>query len=331
LNAGQTLYYVDDGEKIIEKAKKFYFNNKRGISDKSKFFEDIVKLERDIDEKNYFSPMDFEKVLLEHPCFLGYIALGDDIFNYKKFNFSSLKSLSESITSFCIGERSFSDEYIWRLNDFKNVIHQNMHGDLYASQYKVFGKSSLEENLFGEEEENLDISAKVLGSGVGAYQDWSQFLVASLKYAEYLGKEKMSEIVNWEDVLEKAGGGVGTATSEAEFGSGFSDYNLKFLLEHPVLEEGKKIEQFPLSIHSFRDSSFYPYFSNGKLFYLREDDDGGILMETLSKVFGNKKFSKVLEYSENDLPHLLTGTYKYFARDRSIMYKIMNRFNESHK
>ena len=54
-------------------------------------------------------------------------------------------------------------------------------------------------------------------------------------------------------------------------------------------------------------------------------------MENLSNVYKDKKFCKVLEYSEKDLPHILTATYKYFARDRSKMHKIMKLFNESHK
>jgi len=322
--------YIEGSEKMFDNVRNFYFDKDRGISEKSKVFEDIVKLERDIDEKNYFSPMDFEKALLNHPCFLSYIILENEIFDYKKFNFSSLRSLSEAITSFCIGERSFSDQYVWRLNGFKNCIMKNSHGDLFAGQDNVSGNISLEKTLF-DDEEIFNVFSDVRGSGISAYQDWSAFLVASLKYAEYIGKEKMREIVNWKEVLEEAGGGVGTNAAEAEFGTDFSDFDLNFLMKHSIFQDGIKLESFPLHLYSQGEIRSYPYFSEGKLLYLIEDERGEILMENLSNVYKDKKFYKGLEYSEKDLPHILTATYKYFARDRSKMYKIMNRFNEFHK
>lgn len=321
--------YFEGSENLFNDIRSFYFDGGRGISEKSKVFEDIVQLERDIDKENYFSPVDFEKVLFEHPCFLSYVILGDEIYNYKKLNFPNLRSLSESITSFCVGERGFSEEYIWRLNNFKNCISRNTHGDLFASQTDVSGKSSLEKTLFGDEE-ILDISSDVRGAGISAYQDWSSFLLGSLKYAECLGKEKMREIVNWEKVLEEAGGGVGNNSAEA-FGMGSSDYGLQFLMDSPIFQENIKLERFPLSICSQGNTCSYPYFFEGKLIYLIEYDKGDILMENLSNVYKDKKFYKVLEYSEKDLPHILTATYKYFARDRSKMHKIMKLFNESHK
>ena len=321
--------YFEGSENMFNNIRGFYFNKDRGISEKSKVFEGIIKLERDIDEKNYFSPTDFEKVLLEHPYFLSYIILGDEMFDYKKFNFPSLRSLSESITSFCIGERSFSDEYIWRFNNFKNRISRNTHGDLFVGQYNISGKSSLENTLFGNEE-IFDISSDVRGVGISAYQDWSSFLVGSLKYAECLGKEKMREITGWKEVLEEAGGGIGNNSAEA-FGMGSSDYELKFLMDAPIFQENIKLERYPLYVCSQGLTCSYPYFKGGKLLYLIEDERGEILMENLSNVYKDKKFYEALEYSEEDLPDILTATYKYFARDRSRMHKIMELFNESHK
>jgi hypothetical protein len=321
--------YIECLDDTFENIRSFYFNKNRRISEKSKVFENILLLQRDIEDENYFPFSDFEKVLLNHPCFLAYVILEDEIFDYKKFKFPSIKSLSEAVTSFCIGERVFGNEYVWRLNGFKNKISQNTHGDLYVNQSNVSGKISLEKNLF-EDEEIFETYANVFVSGISAFQEWSQFLIASLKYAKYLGKEKMREIVNWKDVLEDVGGGVGTNTAEAEFGTDFSKYHLESLMNYPVLQNGIKIEQFPLHIYFDTNHCFYPFFDKGKLFYLIEKESGDILMENFSNVDNDKKFSKVLEYSKEDLPHILTAAYKYFARDRSKMYKIMDYFNSKH-
>lgn len=317
--------YFDGVDEIFAGIRKYYFDNKRGISEKSKFFEDILLLENEFAEEDYFPATDFEKNLIKHPFYLSYIVLGEEIFDYKKFNFPNLRSLGSAITSFCIGERIFGDEYTWRTGNLKNNISKNIHGDLFAGQRNVFGKFSLENTLFGKEE-NFDVYSEVKYSGVSAYQDWSEFLVATLKYAEYLGKEKIREIVEWEEVLEESGGGVGTAATEA-FGTDFSKSDLEFLMSFPVIQDGKKLEQYPLHLYSQTHNSYYPYFSEGKLFYLSENESGKISFE----VYKNKAFSKVLEYSEGDLSPILTATYKFFARDRSKMYKIMDWFNEKYK
>ena len=73
-------HYFEGSENLFNDIRSFYFGGGRRISEKSKVFEDIVQLEIDINKENYFSPVDFEKVLSEHPCFLSYVILGDEIF-----------------------------------------------------------------------------------------------------------------------------------------------------------------------------------------------------------------------------------------------------------
>jgi len=106
---------------------------------------------------------------------------------------------------------------------------------------------------------------------------------------------------------------------------------LNFLMDTPVFQKGMMLKQFPLSIYSQFKNSYYPFFENGKLFYLMENESGNISMESLSHVYEDKRFSKILEYNEEDLPHILIASYKYFARDRSKMYRIMDYFNLKHK
>ena len=68
---------------------------------------------------------------------------------------------------------------------------------------------------------------------------------------------------------------------------------------------------------------YYPYVCNGNLVYLRESEKGDITFN--SKVMEGK-YKKVAEFYPEDLPDLLRGTYKYFARDRGDMHTIMNMF-----
>ena len=203
-----------------------------------------------------------------------------------------------------------------------------MHGDLYAYQTNVFGKSRIENTLFGEIEVFETYKENESVRGISAYQDWSEFLLATLKYAQFLGKKEIPEIKNWKDFLESLGGGRGTATSEAMFGTNFSEWELEMLTETPVLNDKiEKLESFPLRVYSGHDSVSYPYISENKLFYLKENESGNISLEKFSHIYKNKRFSKVLEYSEEDLIPLLSAIYKYFARDRSKMAKILNYFN----
>lgn len=331
--------YFENCEKFFDKERELFFNQNRKISEKSETSRKIVELENEFQkDRSYMSPEKFEKLLIKYPSFLGKIVLEEEIFNYEKYHFSNQRSLEESITSFCIGEREvFShcmDEYVWRTKDFKNSISRNIHGDLYAIQKDVSGKSRIEKTLFGDNAEIFDTIKEMefgSGTGISAYQDWSQFLVSLLKYSEYLGKRDLNEIVNWKETLKKAGGGSGTATAEAMFGSGINDFQIEMLMEVPVLNDKiEKLENFPLSVYS-KDGSSLPYVENDKMFYLRENKNGKISLEKFSHIYKNKKFSIALEYCEEDLTYALTATYKYFARDRSLLPKIMDYFNKEDK
>ena len=329
--------YFENCEKFFEKEKLIYLDENRKISEKSESAKRIFELENEFQkDRSYMMPEEFGELLIKYPNFLGKIVLGDEIYNYEKYGFSSQKSLEESLTSFCISEQHLLgrnwDNYIWRTKNMKNEISKNVHGDLYASQFDVSGKNRIERTLFGDIK--VFDTIKEIGyegrTGISAYQDWSQFLVSLLKYAEYLGKKEMSEIVNWRKVLEEIGGGSGTATAEA-FGGTYENYQLKSLMETPVLSDKiEKIENFPLRVYS-QDGSSLTYIENSKLFYLKENEKGNISLEKFSHIYKDKKFSKVLEYSEEDLIPLLSANYKYFARDRSKMTKILNYFNKEKK
>jgi len=323
--------YFENCEEFFNKEKDLFLNPNRKISSQSETSRKILELEKEFNGNYFWDPDEFGKLLIKYPAFLGKIVLGEEIHNYEKFGFSSQKSLEESISAFCIGEQEifyFSrTKDFWRTGNLKKGISLNSHGDLYAYQINVFGKSRIENTLFGDVEVFEIYKEDAESSGISAHQDWSEFLLAALKYAQFLGKKEIPEIKNWKDFLESLGGGRGTATSEAMSETNFSEGELGMLMETPILRDNIKLEGFPLAIYSKFNSFSYPYISENKLFYLIENESGNISLEKFSHIYKDKNFSKVLEYSEEDLIPILSATYKYFARDRSKMTKILDYFN----
>jgi hypothetical protein len=323
----------DDSDKIIEELKQFIkahpgSNEENELqNDLSLFFYEIDEPEREDGKEDYYNSLKFEHFAGKHPSFLASYALGRDVLRYREFEFPSRRRLDEAVAAFCLGERQvfglMHDNWVWRNmpRNLKNEISLNMHGDLYASQCDVSGNEH--NGLFPEIvlfESMKDAEKK----SVFAHQDWSQFLTCALKYAQYLGKEKMPEIVNWREVLESIGGGVGTNTAEA-FGGTASEWEIDMLMETPLLEQGKSPSTFPLALHS-RESSSIAYLSDGMLAYVREDEHGKPLAEFKGTRIEDRKFSRFIEYDSSDLPQVLKASYKYFARDRSILPKIMEKF-----
>lgn len=315
-----------EGAQMIKKAHKEIHNSQ---GEQREIFKNLLDFRALLDEEDWF-PAISETFFLQCPSYLGYLVLERDLLKFADFGFPTRRSLEESITSFCIGERhlfsSIRDCDIWRRDNYKFEISLNIHGDLYASQKDVSGKDIKQKGLFGKIEEFDAIKKDVQGTAIFAYQDWSQFLMASLLYAKEIKKEKIPEIVNWRKTLEKAGGGRGTNTAECEFGRGNLGFDFLFNLE--ILKENKAPSVMPLEIYS-RNINFLPILKNGNLVYLQESKEGSIKIYPDIPFFKEKQFRQCLEYTKADLPKVLIATYKYFARDRSLLPKIMDKFNKN--
>src|SRR3989338_503934 len=315
---------------LVNLARTNFLNTDKRISERSEMFRDIVEFDLGLDEENFGAPSNMrEELTLKHPSLLAYLILGEKVFDFEKLGFPTRRSLEKSIASFCIGERlwSFGDkEWIWRRGDFRYEISQNVHGDLYAHQIDVSGKDYIEKTLLGDWNifDTLKLHNRAF-QGIFAYQDWSQFLVASLKYAEAIGKSKMPEIAQWKEVLNKVGA-VGTATAECEFGGSGGDFSTEILFDNDIIIEGKGSEKFTLCVYGDGNNDFVPYVNNGNLCYLFKDKEGEIELQDHGRFFENGRYKKVLEYAPEDLPEVLKATYRFFARDRSMLPKIMNKF-----
>lgn len=313
----------------------------RVMQEHTEMFRNINAFYQEFDTEPFEGGFEhFESLLVKYPDFLGYLALQNDLpEKYSQFGFPTRKSLAEAVTSFCIGEteliRNWGNEIAWRNRNFKNVIFLNEHGDLYAGQIDVSGKDEFIQTLFGPV--NVFDTMKQIPErkAVHAYQDWSQFLIATLKYAQQIGMADMPEITRWREHLEKFGGGVGTNTAEAMFGSGGLERTMieNEMQEAEITTCGVKIKEskkWPLTISS-RESTFFPYLRR-KLIYLKEIKDGkekqkGFkIPEFEGTTLADSRFEKTLQYDETDLPLILGATYKFFARDRTLLPVIMNIF-----
>ncbi len=301
------------------------------ISERTQLYADINSLDVEIKEEGgeFYNK---EEKLMNNPSLLAFAVLGEEVLGFQKFGFPSRRSLEESITSFCIGERHLlymDSDYIWRNGKFKNTISNSNHGDLYFGQVDISGKDAKVQTLFGFEEE-FDAFKKTENSikNANAHHDcWGNFLAATLKYAEAIGKIDIPEIKNWKETLSNTGS-VPTFTAEAEFGESGHEVLLSMLKDSQIMREGEMVKTFPLYIPSSGNTDYYPYYSkDGKLFYLTEEEKGEIKMPVEAESrFAGLRLSKYIEYSQEDLPHLLKGTYRMFARDRRLLPKIMREF-----
>lgn len=325
--------YSKKGKAILTQARRQFFSSDRKISEASEAYRDVLELEQALEEGDFILH-EFENLLMQHPSFLGLLILGQGIFNPEQSDFPSAKTLSQAITSFCIGEKRNSLAYIpntftWRNGDYKNELTNGWHGDLWFHQTDVSGQETTEQGLFGkictfDTIKNASENRK----GINAhYGFWPAFLITSLKYAQAIGRPKIPEIVNWREVLQKIGA-VGTATAEAEFGGGDHRLTLMMLDEEGIInaDTKEKSERFPLFIKCDSGTEYYPCVLDRKLQYLKKDDSGEIDLSFIGGIFEGKRFSPHIVYDEPDLPQLLAGTYRLFARDRSIMPKIMRDF-----
>lgn len=329
LNLWDSYLNDDENNKIIEEARKFLNNYKGKISEEEAIFKEIDNLGKKTEDEDYMGiGSDLHELLIEHPAFLGYFFLGENLFKPKRFEFPSSKHLAEAVTAYYFGEVYLKDnkKWVWRNKEFKNVIHQTMHGDLSVSQHDVSGNETKERDLFGVTEGFEVIKKENSCGGISAFQDFSGYLISLLKYAEHLGKAGIYEIKNWREVLKETGEVAGNYTEA--LGGFESEWVMDMALKLPLLSE-KEIKMFPLQF-SDQGSKFFPFIKDNKLLYFAESkDEGELLREDLNLTKG-KKFVKCLEYCEEDLIPALKGTYKLYARVKGDMYTIMKIFNKDH-
>jgi len=303
-------------------------SSKQGkITERTLLARQFQELGVEAEEDKFFC--DKRGILQRNPDVLAFTALTTDIFAYEKYGFSSRSQMAESITSYCLGENQviaeYGHDYVWRNNDHKNCISQNIHGDLHASQTDVSGRDTLVQTLFGPIAEFDTIKVDPPRGSINQYQDWSTFLITLLKYAQVIGKEKMPEIALWRAVLDQTGF-VGTNTAEALGGMGGMD-PVPFLMNYPILTAHEpNTEYFPLTM-SHEEIRYLPYVEDERLVLLQHNPEGDFkISQEAKQLTKEERYSPQIVYTPQDLPHCLSATYKFFARDRSLLPRIMNAF-----
>ena len=178
------LFYDKEGEKLVNESKKRLFNG-RGISEEGGIDRAVVRLSSLIKD-DFLLDYNLREIFIENPSFLAYRILGKEIFDYKKFNFPSLRSLEEAITIYFIKEaqeNSISynrDRLIWRNNGKKNALFGDGHGDMYVSQIDVSSNERETKTLFGKEINFESIKHNPCSEGLYSHQDWSDYLISIL-------------------------------------------------------------------------------------------------------------------------------------------------------
>lgn len=318
---------------IFCEAKKSVFNKDRGISERSESSKNIFLLDQEIKE-NQEMYKDIKELLAKYYSFLPRVILGEQVFSPEKFGFFSTTSLEKALTGFILGQEDFfesRENYSWRnkVNETKNTISLSLHGDWFVSQSKT--PSKLEETFFGETFDSLIIDED--SKGFSIYQDTSNFLISTLRYAMHLGKEKSPDILKWKEVLEEEGF-VGTATTEALMGSDdLSRLIIADKLKGDIFTSDKKVDSYPLTIYGVNYSSkgvncTYPYFEGENFCFLKNSPSGEISFKSNLREndFCLERYSKSVEYTKEDLPHLLRASYRLFSRQRSLLPVIMEEF-----
>jgi hypothetical protein len=313
--------FLDTAENFLRTAD-FSKKSRNAIA----LYSSLMELKNEVDGNEF---LDKTEALLRHPSALAYLNIGEDVLNYREYGFESRRQLEETITSFCLSDHEsdiIKDSYLWLHGNYKNRMTNGYHGDCHIFQTNISGKYSIEQTLFGEEEvfDTMKILEDDDKRGIWAHYDaWDNWLMAILRYAEALGKKDIPEIVNWKDVVNEVGV-AGTITTEAMFGE---SHHILFHLTDPIMIEGQKPEKLPLAVYGDNQKNYIPYVKDRKLLFLIEHEQGSIDFSGYGGIFEGKRFRPELVYEESELVHLLKGTYRLYARDRSKMPKIIKLFS----
>lgn len=277
--------------------------------------------------------------------FLAHLLIGQDLFSPEKFGFPNATTLATAITTYCNEFCSWSelgDAYsTWRSTDSTtgrtNAVFLSLHGDVHyiQSQYR-FCAPTIEETLFGQEILFAPVTAEECNHSIVTYQDSSPMLLALLYYAQHLRLDTIDEIVNWREVLRETGEHVvHAAEALGNHNEDFFTLSVNQARLAGMHEFG--VGALPLIIFQGPGApTAVPVIKDQKLLICL-DRSPGTSTSSSAISFGdgstapiqafNRQVFPYVTYTAADLPELLRATMKYFARDRSRLYRIMDLFN----
>lgn len=294
--------------------------------DNHEFWLDVLRFYDVLDEHGtgYIPDESFGEAVLQHPAALAHVAVSK-LPDAHALGFRSIQELETAIASYCLErERDYPDDhnrYTWRLRDKRNDIFHDWNGDFFVGQIDVSGGSRVVRTFWGEETV-FDTCGSRDRNGIDGFDNkWRVWLMTLLRYAQAVGCGNMHEIQQWRDIIDEVGA-VGTNTAEA-YGSS-SYFYLQSLKDYLLLRRDEQPQSFPLRIDSHAHGYWYIPYVDGELLRVAATDKDGDVTFGGTRFFEGQRFRNVLDYDKTDLPHLLRGTYRFYARDRGELPRIMD-------
>lgn len=331
------------------------------ISNLTKAAREVLDLcKRYREEPNQFS-LRFDAIipslLKRSPLAAAALVCGFDLFNLAEE--SQFGSLPEFARAYAVAlleqyERDslYRDSYEWIGQNVHNTVFTSIHGDMLYSQVKIGVPvrkiDLLPDDSYLDFKSTIDPSAinpkstESVQSGVLLYQDGSPMLCALLDFARREGLSKIREIAQWKSVLEEVGE-FHTNTAEA-FGSN-EEFMERMISESILLsqdyrvesDEGRQCSFISWSVRGYGTSDgedrafYYPFYQRGELLFLKADSQGDFRMSGDLGNLSESRYRVMLRFEKEDISQALRGTLKLFARDRHLMGRLMERFNERHQ
>lgn len=262
-----------------------------------------------------------ERILLANPGALARLVLGNDVPRWQDYGFANKRRFERSLVSYCLQEYDTimwpKEQHAWRRAGRRNSISNTMHGEVRVGQHDVSGSARTTQTLWGETQE-LPTHKTADYRGLAANDHtWTPWLWTVLRYTEAVTRRDNPLVTDWTSVCLRAGGGRGTATAEAEFGSDLPPWILEQYLRVGLLRKGEPVTRDVILMDNGYSGNvlYLPYLEDRCLHVAVTETDGPLRFDDARYPAG-RRLRDVLVFDEGDLPDLLAGTYRFFGRNR---------------
>lgn len=274
-----------------------------------------------------------EEFYLKHHAILPWAMFSPEQLNKLLEYFNDLSTTERALTMAVLEQTS--DRYIkdnlWTWNHKGKISRMflNDHGDLSLSQVDTQVSVKEESTLFGITRTFEPVVASE-EHFVCCYQDASLLLISILKFAILTGHQPTPGKLDWKQILSEVGA-VATNTSEAYGGNNNSF--LRILVDQPLFEdgrEGQSPQQFPAPPRSdFSDFPRYDQETKRLEIYTTEHLEDLPQRKIELGAGGSFPASRVMYFEAEEIPQLIKGTLRLFARDRSRVKIIFELFADT--
>ncbi len=221
----------------------------------------------------------------------------------------NIKGLENAISAYYIyydhflKNRGYRGSYLWRDDNFLNIIEGDVHGDMYITQYDI----TSEPDLFGSK--SLVKKTEVKGV-VGYYSDWPKTLIDFITFCLQI-KKPVPFRNNWEkefykgDLKEEKPGCVAESCVKdlkyTKEGEKYSHIDVLPFVDNPFRHISKDKNAFHTQpIRSSGGFVSYPFIDGDNLVYLCKSKRG---VEFLRETWGDPS----VRFSYDQIPNAIKG------------------------